>query len=117
MPANSWKATSARSIALALSLTHQPEMPARARAFAGRPGAVEHKLRRSSAASWNTSPRGASSAFYSLVDCSIFLTRDAASLQLLNCAKEIDQRAAEPVDRPCHDNVKTAPLGVFQHFV
>jgi hypothetical protein len=28
---------------------------------------------------------------------------DAASLQLLNCAKEIDQRAAEPVDRPSRD--------------
>jgi hypothetical protein len=42
---------------------------------------------------------------------------DAASLQLPNCAKEIDQRAAEPVDRSSHDNVKTAPLGVFQHFV
>jgi hypothetical protein len=42
---------------------------------------------------------------------------DVAGLERLSGAEQIDQRSAEPIDRPCHNNVKAAPLGVPEHFV
>src|SRR6516164_5513517 len=42
---------------------------------------------------------------------------DAAGLQRLDRAQQIDQRAAQPVDRPGHDHVKLAPLRIIEHLV
>jgi hypothetical protein len=39
------------------------------------------------------------------------------SLQFLDCAEQIDQRAADAVDRPSHHNVKAAFLGVIEHLI
>src|SRR5215469_15530449 len=42
---------------------------------------------------------------------------DAAGLQRLDRAEQIDQRAAQAVDRPGHDHIKLAPLRILEHLV
>jgi hypothetical protein len=42
---------------------------------------------------------------------------DADRLKVLDRAKQIDERAAEPVDGPCHHHVEVPPTGVFQHAI
>jgi hypothetical protein len=42
---------------------------------------------------------------------------DAASLERLDCAEKIDQRAAEPIYCPCHYNVEGAALRILKHLV
>jgi hypothetical protein len=39
---------------------------------------------------------------------------NAAGLQRLDCAQEVDQRAPNPVDRPGHDNVEGSALRVLE---
>src|SRR5262249_14195220 len=42
---------------------------------------------------------------------------DAAGLQGLDGAQQIDQRAAQAVDRPGHDHIKLAPLRILEHLI
>src|SRR6516225_4358743 len=42
---------------------------------------------------------------------------NAASMQGLKGAQQINKRPAEPVDRPGHDHVKLAPLRIIEHLV
>ena len=42
---------------------------------------------------------------------------DIAGLQRLDRAKQIDERAAQAVDRPGHDHIKLAPLRILEHLV
>jgi hypothetical protein len=39
---------------------------------------------------------------------------NADSLKMLNRAEQIDQRAAEPINGPRHDDVEPAPAGIFE---
>src|SRR6266568_6262723 len=42
---------------------------------------------------------------------------DPTSLQGLDGAKQIDERPAQPVYRPCHHNIEAALAGILEHLV
>ena len=42
---------------------------------------------------------------------------NAARFERLDGAKQVNQRAAEPINRPGHDHIEPPPLDVLEHFI